>query len=111
MVRKEDYAFNMYIKWDEEKMESEGIYKPDEMQKILDEKFKRCGIVKDEQGYYCGNEFASFVWTVGSLLETEWFLNNLKEWSWYNRDNITGQMIKEDWKEYFLNNPLKTSAE
>ena len=89
---------------DEEKIKQEGKYNLDEMYAKIDEIAKICNMQKhDKHTYYAikGNkslgDLGLFVYDY--LMETKWFITNIKEWWWLDEDDGDESLL-EDIKEY-----------
>lgn len=83
----------MFLELDADKIEREGKYDLDKINAYLDKETKSRGIYKDKTGFYVGGSFAAFGGLILLLAEDAWFLDNVKEWKWYNSD---GQKNPED---------------
>lgn len=75
---------------DEEKINADAVYYPEEIRRVIDEAFFEQGIVKEGEHFYVGTgsdqDFGS-LWAVNlALEEKEWFMRYVKEWLWYNSD-------------------------
>jgi len=92
------------IVMDEEKIIREDKYDLDEMYQIIDEIAELTNMKKLNKYYYISKDdrlenlgaFAIF-----SLSEKEWFMENVKEWTWFDKGGEPEDMIKfyEDKKE------------
>ena len=75
---------------DEEKINADAVYYPEEIRRVIDEAFFEQGIVKDGEHFYVGTgsdqDFGG-LWAVNwALAEKKWFMSYVKEWIWYNSD-------------------------
>lgn len=75
--------YKVYYKLDENKVNNEGIYSLSEMLNALDKMAQGCGLNKDDDGWYIGEVENSNAFIM-ALLNTKWFLNNVKEWFLWN---------------------------
>lgn len=76
---------------DEEKINSDAVYYPEEIRRVIDEAFFEQGIVKEGEHFYVGtgsNQDFGGLWAVnGALAKKAWFIKYVKEWLWYNSDD------------------------
>lgn len=76
----------MLIKFDNEKVEREGKYDLEKMNRIIDEEFASMGVTKDKDGLYVNGDFGSFGSMIFALQKLDWFMDNIVEWLWYDSD-------------------------
>ena len=76
----------MLIKFDEEKIEREGEYDLEKIEKLLNDEFAKRGIHKDEEGFYVDGNFVTFGSMILGLSKMDWFLDNAAEWLWYDSE-------------------------
>lgn len=76
---------------DDEKILADGVYTPEEVHNAVDNAFEMFDLVKGENGFYLekGNEndFAHFGSVILSLSRTDWFMDYVDKWIWYNSDD------------------------
>lgn len=99
----------MRITLDKEKIEREDEYYYDKIQEFLDEEFMRMGIYKDEDGLYTNGDFVTFGSMILFLSKTDWFMDNVTEWLWYDSEgqadpNVYGvedllEFYKKKWEQ------------
>ena len=80
--------YGIRIVMDEEKILRENIYSLKEIYKSIDELAEFSGMKKIDKYYYVSkndtpSELGCFVCT--HLEEKQWFMNNVKEWLWYDK--------------------------
>ena len=80
----------MYIELDKEKIEREGIYNYEKMQQHIDERIIRFGGYKDNDGWYTNGTWEAFMAIALSLAEADWFMDNVKQMLWNNKDYEEG---------------------
>lgn len=78
----------MLIKLDEEKIEREGKYDLEKINKIIYKEFSEMGITKDESGLFVNGDFGAFGSMIFALKKADWFLPNVSEWLWYDSGTI-----------------------
>lgn len=78
----------MLIKLDYDKIQREGKYEPQEIDRVINQSFLESGICKDENGYYVNGDFVSFGSIILWLSKEDWFMNNVLEWLWYDSDSV-----------------------
>ena len=79
----------MLIKFDEQKVEREGKYDLEKMNKVIDKEFLDMGVTKDENGVYVNGDFESFGSMIFALKKLDWFVENVSEWLWYDSGFIS----------------------
>ena len=97
----------MQVVLDREKVIREGIYDINRMQHVVDEVFvDENGLIKGDEGYYYAREpdgaLERFMTATFTLSESDWLLDNVKTWIWYNSDDYPEEDCTEDAKEFFL---------
>lgn len=95
----------MLLELNVDKIEHEGKYDLDKINDYLDKETRNRGIYKDKTGFYVGGSFAAFGGLILSLADNTWFLDNVKEWKWYNSDgqNDPENFGVEDIAQFFHN--------
>lgn len=75
---------------DDEKILADGVYTPEEVHNAVDNAFEMFDLVKGENGFYLekGNEndFAHFGSVILSLSRTDWFMDYVDKWLFYDSD-------------------------
>lgn len=101
----------MLIKFDKEKIEREGKYDFENMNRIIDEEFASIGIIKDDEGVYVNGDFGSFGSMIFALQKVDWFLDNVTEWLWYDsgyiEDPAPDEFLVEDLAAHYRNEKAK----
>ncbi|MDE5910635.1 MAG: hypothetical protein K2H52_18215 [Lachnospiraceae bacterium] len=104
----------MLIKLDKEKIEHEGQYDFDKMNRIIDEEFASMGITKDENGLYINGDFGSFGSMIFALQKLDWFMDNISEWLWYDSgfiiDPTPDEYLIEDLAMYYRKKRIKNGV-
>lgn len=79
------------IVMDEEKLSCEGRYEFSTVLSTIDSVFANSGLPKVENGVYIGRgrpeDYARFWSIIWALAKKDWFMQNVKEWLWYNSDD------------------------
>lgn len=79
------------IVMDEEKIIGEGRYDLSVMLSTIDSIFTNHGLPRQSDGMYTGtgrtDDYARFWRIIWALAKKEWFIENVKEWLWYNSDD------------------------
>ena len=80
------------ISFDTDKIINEGEYSLDVIQRTTDILFAKLDLKKGENGFYYGSgaveDFTSFMTAIWRLTSQDWFMHYIKEFLWYNPDNI-----------------------
>ena len=78
---------------DDEKIAHDGKYEASAVMSAIDTAFKHNGLLKSEyeENMYVGigqpDDYAKFWRIIWSLAEKPWFMENVKEWLWFNSDD------------------------
>lgn len=78
---------------DKEKIARDGRYEASAILSAIDAAFERSGLLKSEReaNMYVGmgyaDDYAKFWRIIWSLAEKPWFMENVKEWLWFNSDD------------------------
>ena len=71
---------------DEEKINADAVYYPEEIRRVIDEAFFEQGIVKEGEHFYVGTgsdkDLARFGNANWALAEKDWMARYIKEWLW-----------------------------
>lgn len=78
--------YKVFVELDYDKLEHEGKYDIEKIDKMLQQMFFDKGIKKDDDGFYVGGTFETFWAIILYLSKQNWFMDNLKVWKWYNSD-------------------------
>lgn len=75
---------------DEEKILNENKYSLKKIWGTIDFVYEKAGLICEENGTYRGNgsetDFASHALIIEAFSKETWFMDNIKEWLWYNSD-------------------------
>jgi methionine synthase I (cobalamin-dependent) len=85
----------MLIEFDVDKITREGKYDLDKMKAYLDAEFEKRGVIKDENGLYSNGDFASIGGMVSGLSKTDWFMENVKKWIWYDSFECASEKLDD----------------
>ena len=84
-------AHKMLIVMDRKKIESEKKYSYRKILYALDDAFQKHGMTKDKNGWYTGGTFEVIGGAFIGLSKMDWFMENVKQWLWF--DCETGELI------------------
>lgn len=84
----------MLIELDEDKIRKEGIYSLDKMNAYLESLFEKRNMYKDEENWYTGGNFVSCGSLVATLSRTDWFLECVGTWLWYDSSDDSIEDLK-----------------
>jgi hypothetical protein len=84
----------MLITLDENKIIAEGKYNLNKIMDYIDKACEKRGMTKDSSNWYSNGDFTSCGSLILVLKDKEWFINNLKEWLWYDSDDNTTEDLK-----------------
>ena len=89
--------FGIRIVMDEEKILRENIYSLEEIYKSIDELAEFSGMKKIDKYYYVSkndtpSELGCFAYS--NLEEQKWFMENVKEWLWLDKEDGVDDIIK-----------------
>lgn len=76
----------IYIELDKEKMEQEGVYSYEKMQKYIEDRIVAHGGYKDTDGWYTNGTWEGFGALAAVWERSNWFMDNVKKWLWNNKD-------------------------
>ena len=89
----------MMINLDEEKIAQEGKYDINKIYAYLNKCFEKRGMTKDKDDWYINGNFTSCGSLIAKLSETDWFMDNLLEWLWFD----TTDSSTDDLKAFYSN--------
>lgn len=84
----------MYIELDEDKILQAGKYDLEKINMYLSKLFSKRDMIQDEDGWYINGNFTSCGSLIATLASKEWFIENLKEWLWYDADDDSMEDLK-----------------
>lgn len=85
----------MLIIMDEDKIFQEGKYNINKINIYLDQLFSKRGMTQDADGWYTNGDFTSCGSLIIKLSSTEWFMDNVQQWLWYDMDDMSTEDLKE----------------
>ena len=88
----------MLITLDEDKISEEGKYDLVKIHAYLENAFSKRGMSKDKDGWYKDGNFTTCGSLIIKLSQTDWFMNNVREWLWYD----TSDSSTDDLKAFYL---------
>lgn len=93
----------MWIELDEEKILAEKKYDLASIHRVIKDSCASRGIYADKEGFYVGGTFGKFGGLILGLSKEEWFMDNVKQWLWYNSDESDdpNSFVVEDIKKHF----------
>lgn len=77
----------MLIELDRDKILREQEYNLTEMEDCIERLFTDVGMHRDADGFFVDGDFISIGAIVWSLSDTQWFIENVKRWLWYESEN------------------------
>lgn len=92
-----DNKNKMLIELDRDKIKREQIYDIEELEACIEERFATKNIYKDKNGVFVGGNFVVLGAIVLDLYHTEWFLDNIKTWSWFELERNTDNPTDDDY--------------
>lgn len=84
----------MLISLDEEKILNEGKYSIEKINQYLKNLFEKRGMEKDSEGWFTNGNFTTCGSLIIKLSQTEWFMENLIEWVWYDTEDDSTEDLK-----------------
>ncbi|MHC1722170.1 MAG: hypothetical protein AB9836_03070 [Aminipila sp.] len=76
---------------DDKKIINEGEYNISDIYNTIDNLFAECQLIKGQDGEYLEkgtkDDFAHFWSAILTLKNQNWFMDNIKEWLWFNSDD------------------------
>ena len=87
----------MLIVMEDDKILNEGRYNLLKIKAFLKNAFEKREMEMDSQGWYTGGNFTTCGSLILQLSEKAWFMENVKQWLWYDTDDES----IEDLKEYY----------
>ena len=101
----------MQIVVDNNKLEREGKLSPEKFQQRIDDYLiGQLRLEKSSDGFYLGTDpkrdFSYFGLAFNTLRKTDWFVNNVKTWLYFNSDasNDSDDFVIEDCLEFAASN-------
>lgn len=88
----------MLIALDEDKIAREGKYDINKINSYLSSAFEKRGMKKDKDNWYVNGDFSSCGALALKLSQKAWFMDNLREWLWYD----TTDSSTDDLKAFYL---------
>ena len=84
----------MLITLDEDKIQKEGKYNLKKINSYLETAFSKRGMTKDANGWYKDGNFTTCGSLIIKLSQTDWFMNNVLEWLWYDTSDSSTDDLK-----------------
>ena len=72
------------ILMNEDKIMRENIYSLNEINRYIKKLIDKRNMFLDSTGWYTNGDFVKCGSLIATLREKEWFLDNVKEWFWYD---------------------------
>ncbi len=92
----------MKITLDEDKISKEGKYDINKINVYLAKAFSQRGMSKDTEDWYINGDFTKCGSLIIKLSKTSWFIDNIKEWLWYDTDDSSVEDLKAHYSKEIL---------
>ncbi len=95
----------MFIELDENKILGEGKYDLNKINAYIDSAFVKRKMKKDNKNWYINGNFTTCGSLILTLSQKDWFIDNVKQWLWYDADDESLEDLKAHYsKEATCNN-------
>jgi hypothetical protein len=84
----------MLITLDEDKIIKEGKYDINKINSYLTKSFAKRGMSKDADNWYINGNFTTCGSLIIKLSESDWFMDNVVEWLWYDTSDASMDDLK-----------------
>ena len=84
----------MLISLDENKIATEGKYDINKINSYLEKSFAKRGMQRDKDNWYINGNFTTCGSLILKLSRTEWFMDNLLEWLWFDTTDSSTDDLK-----------------
>ena len=92
----------MLIELDENKILNEGKYNLDKIKSYLANAFAKRNMSKDSANWYVNGNFTSCGSLILILSQKDWFINNVRQWLWYDEDDESTEDLKAHYQREIL---------
>lgn len=84
----------MLVVMDEDKIAHEGKYDLNKINAYLAKLFSKRGMTRDEDNWYVNGNFTACGSLIIKLSSTEWFMDNIEQWIWYDTEDMSTEDLK-----------------
>lgn len=92
----------MLIELDENKIMSDGKYDLDKINSYLSKAFAKRNMQKESSNWYTNGNFTNCGSLILTLSQKDWFIENVKQWLWYDEDDDSIEDLKAHYKKEIL---------
>ena len=92
----------MLIELDENKILNDGKYDLDKINSYLSRAFAKRNMSKESSNWYTNGNFTNCGSLILTLSQKDWFINNIKQWLWYDEDDESIEDLKAHYKKETL---------
>lgn len=92
----------MLIELDENKIMSDGKYDLDKINSYLSKAFAKRNMQKEASNWYTNGTFTNCGSLILTLSQKDWFIENVKQWLWYDEDDDSIEDLKAHYKKEIL---------
>ena len=92
----------MLIELGENKILSEGKYDLNKINSYLSKAFEKRNMPKDSNNWHINGDFTNCGSLILTLSQKDWFMDNVKQWLWYDEDDESTEDLKAHYKKEIL---------
>ena len=92
----------MLVELDENKIVNDGKYSLSKINSYLSNAFAKRNMIKNADNWYINGNFTSCGSLALTLSRKDWFMNNVKQWLWYDEEDGSTEDLKAHYSKETL---------